>query len=313
MITLQDVRDAANVIEGHVHRTPLIGSDYLSRRVGVRMLLKLESFQKTGSFKPRGAYNKLHSLTAGERERGVITLSAGNHGQSLAWAAAQWGVPATVVMPSRALRSKIVSTESYGGTVHLTGGDMLEATRAIQEEQGQTLVHPFDDLKIIAGAGTVALEALEDAPEADAIIAGVGGGGLVSGVAAAAKLLNPRIRVIGVEPEGAAAMSISIAQGRPARLDRLDTVADGLAAPFAGEHTLSHVQRFVDEVITVSDEEILHAMTLVMERCKLVVEPAGVAGVAALLSGKAAVKPGSTVVCVISGGNVGAADLKRLL
>ena len=313
LITLQDIMDARSVLEGHVHRTPLVGSKYLSDRTGVKVLLKLESFQKTGSFKVRGVLNKLQSLTDAEKKRGVITFSAGNHAQSLAYAASLWDISSTLVMPATALRSKIEATEEYGGTVRLADGDLLETTLSIQREHGQTMVHSFDDLKIIAGAGTVGHEILDELPDVDMIVAGVGGGGLLSGIATAAKLSNPRIRVVGVEPRGADAMSRSIAQGSPERLTEIKTVADGLAAPFAGVHNLAHFQKFVDDVVLVSDQEILGAMVVVMERCKLVVEPAAAACIAALTSGKISLDPGSTVACIISGGNVGAKDLVRLL
>ena len=313
MIGLQDVLDARQVLEGYIHRTPVIGSNYFSERIGAKVLLKLVSFQKTGSFKIRGALNKLHFLSPSEKKRGVISLSAGNHAQSLAYAASLSGIPSTLVMPANAVKSKVEATEGYGGIVHLTDGDLLETTLAIQNEHGQTLVHPFDDLKIIAGAGTVGQEVLEEVPDVNVLIAGIGGGGLVSGIAAVAKLTNPRIKVIGVEPEGAAAMSRSLAEGTPIRLTDINTVADGLAAPFAGVHTLAHVQRFVDDIVLVSDEEIIDALVSIMERCKVFVEPAAAASVAALISGKARVKPGSKVVCIISGGNIGKEDLKRLL
>ena len=175
------------------------------------------------------------------------------------------------------------------------------------------MVHSFDDLKIIAGAGTVGLEILEDEPEVDVVVAGIGGGGLISGVAAAIKLQKPSVRVVGVEPEGADGISRSLAEGRPVTLEKRDTVADGLAAPFAGEYTLAHVQHFVDEVVRLPDNEILDAMVVLMERCKLVVEPAAAACVAALLSGKVSVPPNSVVACIISGGNVGARELRTLL
>lgn len=313
LIQPADLRAARERIAGRVHRTPVIGSAHLGERTGTRLLLKLELFQKTGSFKVRGVLNRLQALTPEERARGVVTLSAGNHAQALAWAAAAEGIPATVVMPAGAVRSKIEATRGYGGEVVLTEGDLLAACLAVQEERGLTLVHPFDDPLVIAGAGTVGMEILEDVPEADVVIAGVGGGGLISGVAAAVKAARPQARVIGVEPVGAAGMTRSLERGEPARLERLDTVADGLAAPFAGRHNLAHVQALVDGMLLVEDREIVEAMKVVLERCKVLPEPAAAAPVAALLSGRLDLPPGATVVCVLSGGNVDAERLKGLL
>lgn len=313
VIGKDDVLKAREVIAGRVHRTPLMGSSYLGEQVGVRLTFKLELFQKTGSFKPRGVLNKLHHLSPEDRRKGVITLSAGNHAQALAWAATQSGISSTVVMPAASLRSKIEATRSYGGEVVLTEGDLLETCLTIQKERGLTLVHPFDDPKIIAGQGTVGVEILEEVPEVDAVIVGVGGGGLISGIATALKAEKPEVKVIGVEPEGACAMSQSLERGEPVHLDRVDTVADGLAAPFAGEHTLAHVQRYVDEMAIVSDEEIVEAMGLILERCKVVAEPAAAATLAVLLSRKVSLPGGFTVVCVLSGGNVDRERLKALL
>ena len=312
-VTLKDIEEASQFLYGLVHRTPMIGSAYLRERIGARVLLKLESFQKTGSFKVRGVLNKLRTLTDEEKARGVVSLSAGNHAQSLAYGATQQGIASTLVMPARASKMKIAATEGYGGRVVLAEGDLQAATAAVQDEQGLTMVHSFDDLKIIAGAGTVGLEILEDAPDVDVLVAGIGGGGLISGVGAALKLQKPSVRVMGVEPEGADGISQSLAEGAPLTLKKLDTVADGLAAPFAGVHTLAHVQRFVDEVVRLPDNEILDAMVVLMERCKLVVEPAAAACVAALLSGRVSVPSGSTVACVISGGNVGAKQIAELM
>ncbi len=313
MVTLEEIREAQKFLKGLVHRTPMVGSEYLSNRIGARIVLKLELFQKTGSFKVRGVLNKLNALTDEEKKRGVVSLSAGNHAQSLAYAASQQGIESLIVMPEGASQTKIAATEGYGGRVHLAGGDLQEATEAVQREGGLTMVHSFDDLKIIAGAGTVGLEILEDEPEVDVVVSGIGGGGLISGVAAAIKQQKPLVRVVGVEPEGADAISRSLKSGTPEKLEKRETVADGLAAPFAGEHTLAHVQKFVDEVVRLPDNEILEAMVVLMERCKLVVEPAAAAGVAALLSGRVSVPKGSTVACVISGGNVGVRELRSLL
>ena len=313
LIGKDDILKAREVIAGRVHRTPCMGSSYLGERVGLQLTLKLELFQKTGSFKPRGVLNKLHHLSLEERQKGVITLSAGNHAQALAWAARQSGISSTVVMPATSLRSKIEAARGYGGEVVLTEGDLLETCLTIQQERGLTLVHPFDDPMIIAGQGTVGLEILEDVPEVDVVVVGVGGGGLISGIATILKAEKPEVKVIGVEPEGASAMSQSLRRGRPVHLDRVDTIADGLAAPFAGEHTLAHVQSYVDELAIVSDEEIVEAMGLILERCKVVAEPAAASSLAALLSGKVTLPRGSRVVCVLSGGNVDAERLKVLL
>ncbi len=313
LVELQDILAAREVISGRVHRTPVMGSAYFGEQAGVRLHLKLEMFQKTGSFKPRGVLNKLHHLSAEDKEKGVISLSAGNHAQALAWGARQSGIAATIVMPAKSVRSKIEATRGYGGLVVLTDGNLLETCMAIQEEHGLTLVHPFDDPKIIAGQGTVGLEIAEDVPDVDVVVVGVGGGGLISGVAVAVKSKNPDVRVIGVEPEGASAMAQSVERGEPVHLERMDTIADGLAAPFAGTHTLAHVQAYVDELVTVSDQEIVRARALILERAKVVAEPAASAALAAILSGKLTLPQGATVVCVVSGGNIDAERLKALL
>jgi threonine ammonia-lyase medium form len=313
LIEQDDILAAREVITGQVHRTPVMSSSYLGRQASVQLHFKLELFQKTGSFKPRGVLNKLHHLSPEDKQKGVITLSAGNHAQALAWAATRSGIPSTVVMPATSVRSKVEATRSYGGEVVLTEGDLLGTCLTIQKERSLTLVHPFDDPMIIAGQGTVGLEILEDVPEVDAVIVGVGGGGLISGIATALKAEKPEVKVIGVEPEGASAMTQSLQRGEPVHLDRVDTVADGLAAPFAGQHTLAHVQAYVDDLVIVSDQEIVEAMSLILERCKVVAEPAAASTLAALLSGKISLPRGSTVVCVLSGGNVDRERLKALL
>jgi threonine ammonia-lyase medium form len=313
LIKHDDILDAQEVIAGRVHRTPMMPSSFLGRLAGVRLIFKLEMFQKTGSFKPRGVLNKLHHLTPEEKERGLITVSAGNHGQALAWGATQSGIASNIVMPATSLRSKIEATRGYGGEVILTEGDLVETFLHIQKERDLTLVHPFDDPMIIAGQGTVGLEILEDVPDVDAVIVGVGGGGLISGIATALKEERPGVKVIGVEPVGAPAMTQSLERGEVVHLDRVDTVADGLAAPFAGEHTLAHVQAYVDDMVIVSDEEIVEAMGLILERCKVVAEPAAASTLAALLSDRVSLPQGSTVVCVLSGGNIDRERLKALL
>ena len=313
LTTLDDIRAAANVIAPHVHRTPVTTSAYLGDLAGVTLYLKLEMFQKTGSFKPRGVLNKMAGLSDDERGRGVVSLSAGNHAQALAYAASMAGAPSVIVMPSGAVSAKVQATRGYGGEVILTDDDLLQTALQIQRERDMTLVHPFDDLRTIAGTGTLGLELLEDVPQANVVICGIGGGGLISGVAAALKLSKPDTRVIGVEPEGAPGMTLALEKGEPVHMSAMNTVADGLAAPFVGHHNLNHVRAFVDDVVTVRDSEIIEAMRLLLERTKLLAEPAGAASYAALLSGKVSVSKDETVICVLSGGNVDAARLAQLL
>jgi threonine dehydratase len=304
---------AREVIHGRLHHTPVMRSTYLSERVGAPVHLKLELFQKTGSFKPRGVLNRLANMSDEERRRGLITLSAGNHAQAVAWAAREYGVRATVVMPARATQTKVDATRGYGGDVLQTDGDLLATALELQRERGLTLVHPFDCPFVIAGQGTLGLEVVEQVPDVDTVVVGVGGGGLISGVAAAVKATKPNARVIGVEPVGAAGMTESLRRGEPARLDRLDTIADGLAAPFAGRLNYLHVRELVDDMVLVTDDEIVAAIPVLMERCKIMPEPAGAAAVAALLAGKIVAAAGSTTVAVVSGGNIDRRRLAQLL
>lgn len=313
LIIPADVYAAQKVIAGRVHRTPTLRSTYFGERFGVSLYCKYEMLQRAGSFKIRGVLNNVHHLSPDEKSKGIITLSAGNHAQATALAARELGVPCTVVMPATAVRSKVEATKGYGGEVIQTAGNLLDTALALQKERGLTLVHPFDHLMTIAGHGTVALELLEDVPQADVVICGVGGGGLISGVGAYLKQVKPSVRVIGVEPVGAPTMTRSLALGEPAHLDKLSTIADGLAAPFVGKHNLAHVQAFVDEVVLVEDHIIAEAMGLILERCKVLAEPAAAASIAALLSGAVKVAAGQTVVCVLSGGNVDRERLKALL
>ena len=315
LVSHDRIAAAREVIRGRLHFTPVTTSTYLSDRVGAGapIHLKLELFQKTGSFKPRGVLNRLANLSAEERERGLITLSAGNHAQAVAWAAREYGVHATVVMPTRATKAKVDATRGYGGEVVLTDADLLSTALQMQRERDLTLVHPFDCPFVIAGQGTLGLELVDQVPDVDTVLVGVGGGGLIAGVAAAVKSVRPNARVIGVEPEGAAGMTESLRRGEPVRLERLDTIADGLAAPFAGRLNFLHVRELVDEMVLVTDAEIVEAIPVLMERCKIVPEPAGAATVAALLAGKVTPAPGSTTVAIVSGGNIDRTRLKHLL
>ena len=294
-------------------RTPLVPCAALSAQTGARVSLKLELFQHTGSFKPRGVLNALASLTPDERARGVISISAGNHAQALAWAATAVGIDSTIVMPASAVKAKVDATRSFGGEVIQTEGDLLATMQQIQKERNLTFVHPFDDPVVIAGAGTLGLEIAEDAPDVGLVIVGCGGGGLLSGVAAAMHAVCPHARVIGVEPTGADAMRQSLAKGEPVRLSKLNTIADGLAAPFAGVHTLAHVKAFVSEMLLVDDTGILDAMRALMKGARILPEPAGAAATAALLDGTLMIQPGEHVVVVVSGGNADPERLRSLL
>lgn len=313
LVTLDAIREAQGAIASHVHLTPVAGSTYLSSRTGARVVLKLELFQKTGSFKVRGVINTLRQLSPEERSRGVISLSAGNHAQALAWGAAQFGIRATIVMPATAVPSKVAATRGYGGEVIQTSGDLLATALELQRERGLTLVHPFDDARVIAGQGTVGLEILSQVPDVGVVIVACGGGGLIAGVSAAIKQVRPTVRVIGVEPAGGDVMTRSLAAGSPQRLATLNTIADGLAAPFAGTRNLAHCQAFVDEWFVVPDEEIVDAMKVLMERCKLLPEAAGAAALVPLLTDRLRLSPDATVVPIICGGNVDLDRLKALL
>ncbi len=311
LVTLEDIRAAQRRLRGALHRTPLISARRVAEASGLSGLwVKAEVLQRTGSFKVRGALNHLLQADPDTAGRGVVTVSAGNHAAALAWAAARAGIPCTVVMPATASRVKAAAAEGYGAQV-LLHGTVFDAFQRARELAGEGLafVHPFDDPRIVAGQGTLGLEIAEDAVEPGTVVVPIGGGGLVAGVAAALRGLDPRWRVVGVEPEGAAAMTRSLAEGRAIRLDRVDTVADGLAAPMAGELPFRHVQEQVSAVVTVSDDAIRRAVALLLESTKLLVEPAGAAGVAALLDQRVPLQGEGPVIAVLCGGNL---DLARL-
>ncbi len=309
-VTLVAIQEARARIADRVHRTPMLSSRTLSERLGAPVFLKAENLQKTGSFKPRGATNAVRLLPQDARARGIVTISAGNHAQAAAYAAAAEGIRCVVVMPAAAVQSKVAACRAYGAEVVLHGSipEAFARFEALQNEQGLVPVHPFDDPDVIAGQGTVGLEILDDVPDAALVVVPIGGGGLIGGIATALRGLRPTIRVVGVEPTGSKAMRAALDAGRPVTLERIDSIADGLGAPAVSARTLDLAQRLVDEVVTVSDEEIVAAVRLMLERAKLLVEPAGAAGLAALLGGQVRHRGGSIVV-VLSGGNV---DLSRL-
>jgi threonine dehydratase len=312
LVTLDEVRAAARRLAGRVHRTPVLRSRSLGEAWGVRLDLKAEVFQRTGSFKPRGALNKVLTLPDADRARGVITLSAGNAGAAVAYAAASVGVPGTVVMPTTAVPAKVAACRAYGADVVLTDGDLVDTYLDTVARTGRVPVHPFDDPAVVAGTGTVGLEIAEDVPDAEVVLVPVGGGGLVSGVAAALAALLPATRVIGVEPETADVMSRSIQAGGPVRMPEARSVADGLAAPMSGQVTVDHVLAHVERVVRVGDEDILRALELAVTRTKLVLEPSAAAPLAALQTGVLDLPPGTRVVSVASGGNVDLALFGRL-
>jgi len=314
--TFAAVRAAHQAIAPKVHRTPLMFSATLSQMVGARLALKAECLQKTGSFKARGVLNRLRFLTAEEKQHGLITASAGNHALALAWGAHQIGVSCTVVMPTRVSPSKLSIAQGYGAQVVLHGEatpQAFEQMEALRAAHHLTLIHPFDDPEIVAGQGTLGIELAEQCPTATKVIVGVGGGGLIGGVALALKQLLPQAQVYGVEPEGAAAMTRSRAQNQPVRLASVVTEADGLGAPYASALTLALSQKYVDEVVLVTDAQILDALQILLARCKLLVEPAGAAALAAVLCGKIPLMPSDEIIVVLSGGNIDLARLKNLL
>ncbi len=314
MIRFDDIRAAAGSLAGRIHHTPLLRARTLGEPFGTQLFLKAECLQRTGSFKVRGALNKVDALDAQARARGLVAVSAGNHAQAVAFAARAAGTHCTVVMPANASRAKVAATEAYGGTVvlHGTVGDAFRRMEELRAEHGYTLVHPFEDPVLMAGQGTVGLEIVHDLPDVDVVIVPVGGGGLLAGVAAAVRHLRPGARIIGVEPVGAAALSVGLAAGGVRPLERVDTIADGLGAPMTGELVLEHVRALVDDVVTVSDAAIADAMRAILLRAKLLVEPAGAAGYAAIASGAVDVS-GRTTALILSGGNVDLARFKELV
>ncbi|HZG03355.1 MAG TPA: threonine ammonia-lyase [Streptomyces sp.] len=313
-LSLDDIRAAQKTLSGVARVTALEGSRHLSELVGAPVHLKCENLQRTGSFKVRGAYVRIAAMPARERARGVVAASAGNHAQGVALAASLLGVRSTVFMPAGAPLPKVAATRDYGARVRLHGQVVDETLRAAQEyaaETGAVFIHPFDHPDVVAGQGTVGLEILEQCPEVRTIVVGVGGGGLVAGVALAVKSLRPDVRVIGVQAEGAAAYPPSLAAGRPVALESVSTMADGIKVGRPGDVPFKIVGELVDEVRTVSEDALSSALLLCLERAKLVVEPAGASPVAALLSDPESFE--GPVVAVLSGGNVDPLVLQRTL
>jgi threonine dehydratase len=313
---IDDVRAARERVGARVRKTPLLPAGELSRRVGARTLLKAENLQLTGSFKVRGAFNRLSQLSDAERAAGVVAASAGNHTQGLAFAARALGVEATAVMPAGAPLAKIAAVKQYGGEVVLNEGSYDEAKHAADELSrgaGKVLVHAFDDPQVVAGQGTAGLEIVDELPGVRLVVVPLGGGGLATGIAMAVKSLVPEARVVGVQAEACAPYIDSLAEHRPIGARSANTICDGIAVKQPGELTLPLVERWIDEVVTVSDDEVAQAMVLLLERSKLVVEGAGAVGVAALMQDKVRAPADGEVCAVLSGGNVDASLLAECI
>ena len=310
-----DFEAAYERVAPHIHHTPLLTSRILSEATGFDVRLKAEMFQRTGSYKIRGPLNKFTYLTDDERRCGVVCSSAGNHAQGVALAARIHGITSVVVMAENATPSKVAATKGYGAEVVLHGTIWDEANEKAKElvrDRGLTYIHPFDDLQLIAGQGTLGLELIRDWPDVDAVVVPIGGGGLISGISMAVKAFKPSVRVIGVESSGAPAMHDSVAAGHLVTLDRVDCIIDGLRVKRVGETTFEVVRRFVDEIVTLPDGRMFDAMIWVMSHAKLVVEGAAAAPVAALLNGSVKAPPGAKIACVLSGGNVNLDQLRGL-
>jgi threonine dehydratase len=323
-ISLAAITATRGVLAGHVHHTPLLSSSTAARAAGEargirladdRLYLKAEHLQKTGSFKPRAALARIASLTSDERSRGAITISAGNAGQAYAWAAREAGVPMTVVMPEAAVESKVAACLGYGADVVLHGAHVGEAfahMEHLREERGLTLVHPYDDPEVLLGNGSCGLEILEDLPDVDVVVIAVGGGGLLGGVTVALRETRPRTRVYGVEPIGSDCLRQALETGVPVRITPV-SIADGLNGPIAGTLALDIARRYLEDVVLVDDTTIVSGMRFAVERLKQVLEPAGAAALAAVLTGAVPIRNGERVAVILSGGNVATERLGELV
>ncbi|BFK19864.1 threonine ammonia-lyase [Mediterraneibacter glycyrrhizinilyticus] len=304
MLTLEKFEEASEIVKRVTNPTKLIYSEHLSEQAGGKVYLKPENMQHTGAYKLRGAYYKISTMTEEERARGLITASAGNHAQGVAYAAKAFGCKATIVMPTITPLIKVNRTKSYGAEVVLHGDvydDACAYAYELAEKHGYTFVHPFDDLDVATGQGTIAMEIVQELPTVDYILVPIGGGGLVTGVSTLAKMLNPKIKVIGVEPAAAASMTAALAAGEVVSLDSADTIADGTAVKRVGEKIFSYVQENVDEILQVEDDELIGAFLDMVENHKMIVENSGLLSVAAL---KQLDCKGKKVACVLSGGNM---------
>ena len=315
-VKLSDIQEAQILLRGIINPTPILADEKLSADIGAKVFLKAESLQKSGSFKLRGAYNKISRLTEAEKKRGVIAPSAGNHAQGVALAAKMQGASATIIMPKFAPLTKITATKNFGAQVILHGESFdiaAEHARELEAERGYIYVHTFDDDHIIAGQGTIGLEIVRDLPETTVVVVPIGGGGIISGIAIAVKNLLPNVRVIGVQAENVAPVNKYLQAGKPVEIPYQPTIADGIAIKHPGEKTIEIISEYVDKVVEVSEEEIARGIFHCVQNSRLVVEGAGAAGVAALLAKKIDILPTDTVCAILCGGNIDANLLTRVL
>ncbi len=312
--SIDDFNNTLSDINKYIHKTPIVSSSSLNKIYNTNIFFKLELFQKTGSFKTRGAINKLLKLSDLERDKGVITISAGNHAQAISWACSQFNIKSKIVMPFDASPSKVEATKSYGGEVILTKNNMMDECNDIKEKEGLTFVHPFDDIDIILGQGTIGVEIIEKLNNIDYAFISIGGGGLISGIACVLKSINPKIKIIGVEPINSNVMTKSILSNKPETFDTNinKTLADGLAAPFAGNLTFEFVKKYVDDIINVSENEMIESIRVIIERLKVIPEAAASACFVPILKNKLSIKKNTNSIIVLCGGNIDLDKLKKL-
>lgn len=314
-VSLGEIQKAREILDGVICRTGLVDTNIISELSGNHVYLKMENLQRTGSFKLRGAYNKVANLSESEKKKGVIASSAGNHAQGVALAATTFGIQSTIVMPKHAPLSKVIATRGYGAKVVLHGDVYDEAyaeAKRIQAEENSTFVHPFNDPMVIAGQGTIALELLEDLPDVEVVVVPIGGGGLISGMAVALKEMKPSIKIIGVQTQNMPSMAQAIAQKHVVTIDGIPTIADGIAVKTPGNLNFDIVKQYVDDIVTVDEEEIASAILLLLERVKSVAEGAGAASVAAVLNRLSGYK-NRKIAAVISGGNIDVNTMTRII
>ena len=309
-----EYKETQKKISPFINYTPLTTSSSFNNLFNIDAHFKLELFQKTGSFKVRGAVNKILSLSSNEKKHGIVTISAGNHAQAVSWASSLFGIHSKIVMPINASKSKINATKSYGGEVILTSENMMDVCNEIIKKDKLTMVHPFDDINVIQGQGSISLEILKELKNIDNVFISIGGGGLISGMSHVFKLFNPKIKIYGIEPINSNVMSKSLKSGKVENFDTINnkTIADTLAAPFSGKITLEYVKKFVDDIILVSEKEMVNSIKFIIERLKIIPEPAAAACLVPILNNKISIKPKSKCLIMVCGGNIDVNSIKLL-